>query len=59
MCDEKTMSGSSDQTEFDQLYNRTIAEYKKFASAGGAWRDTEETLEKPRRLPGKMRWPKL
>jgi len=47
MGEEASMAAATgSQSEFGELYNKVMAEYKKLDSEGGAWRDTEETLEK-------------
>lgn len=43
---EGTTATTGNQAEYDELYNKVMADYKKLDSEGGAWRDTGEMLEK-------------
>jgi len=43
---EGSSAATGNQSEYEELYNKVMAEYKKLDSEGGAWRDTGETLEK-------------
>jgi len=43
---ESTAAATGNQAEYEELYNKVMAEYKKLDSEGGAWRDTGEMLEK-------------
>ena len=43
---EGATAATGNQADYEELYNKTLAEYKKLDEQGGAWRDTEETIEK-------------
>lgn len=46
MSEAAGAAATGSQAEFEELYNKVMADYKKLDGEGGAWRDTEEVLEK-------------
>lgn len=43
---EGETAATGSQSEYEALLNKVTEEYKKLDANGGAWRDTEETIEK-------------
>ncbi|MCI0505033.1 MAG: hypothetical protein L0Z73_02885 [Gammaproteobacteria bacterium] len=44
--EEGAAAATGNQAEYEELYNKTMEDYKKVEKQGGAWRDTKELLEK-------------
>jgi hypothetical protein len=44
--EEGAAAATGNQAEYEELYNKTMEEFKKVDKQGAAWRDTKELLEK-------------